>query len=116
MSKKILAVFLAVAMVFTFASCTSKNEDEKETTTSVTNQSETGKSDKSLRISYTKSDSLNPYKAETENNIVIADLVFDSLVKLDESFSPVLQIASSYEFTAKDKLVVNFPVGIKFSD
>lgn len=116
MSKKILAVFLAVAMVFTFASCTSKNEDEKETTTYVTNQSETGKSDKSLRISYTKSDSLNPYKAETENNIVIADLVFDSLVKLDESFSPVLQIASSYEFTAKDKLVVNFPVGIKFSD
>lgn len=113
--KKITALFLAGVIALSFAACSSGGESEEDTTVS-TQPADTPKSDTPLRISYTKSDSLNPYKAETQNNIVIADLVFDTLFRLDETFSPILELASSYEFTDATTLNVTYRSGAVFSD
>ena len=113
--KKITALFLAGVIALSFAACSSGGESEEDTTVS-TQPADTPKSDTPLRISYTKSDSLNPYKAETQNNIVIADLVFDTLFRLDETFSPILELAGSYEFTDATTLNVTYRSGAVFSD
>lgn len=114
--KKITALLLVAAMVFSFAACSSKNEEDAQSTTASTQPDETQYSNTPMRISYTKSDSLNPYKADTQNNIVIADLVFDALFRLDETFSAVLDLASSYEYTDTGTLTVTFRSGVRFSD
>lgn len=113
--KKITALLLAAVIACSFAACSSGGGEAEDTTVS-TKPAETQHSDTPLRISYTKSDSLNPYLANTQNNIVIADLVFDALFRLDETFSPVLDLASSYEFADSTTLNVTFRSGVRFSD
>lgn len=100
-----------------FSACNSRvqpNEPTHRLVTETTTEFATDTS--SFKLSYSQSDSLNPYKSETLNNQILETLVFDSLFIVDESFEAQPSIASSYSYTDEKTLVVTFPSGTVFSD
>ncbi|MGN1203027.1 MAG: ABC transporter substrate-binding protein [Eubacterium sp.] len=115
MHKKYVALFLAIAMLIScFTGCSADNI-ESEITTAVSTTAK-GKDNTTFKLSYTQSDSLDPFKAATQNNQVLATLVFESLFDLDESYEPVANIATGYAFTDKTTLRVDINPQLKFSD
>ena len=46
-------------------------------------------------ICYSSEDSLNPYKAKTQVNVLLASLLYDSLTVLDDQWQPQLSLAAS---------------------
>lgn len=118
MIKKIFSVLLcAVITAFVFTGC-SKKTPESTTNAPLVTQSTTKlvTDTTSFKLSYSKSDSLNPFKSETLNNQVLQNLVFDSLFVIDESYNAQPQIAGSYSYKDKTALIVTIPSGIFFSD
>ena len=69
-----------------------------------------------FRLSYSMSDSLDPYKTQALNNQVIQTLVYDSLFILDESYDAQPSVAESYTYPAPDKLYVKIKPNVHFSD
>lgn len=69
----------------------------------------------SIKIGYTSSDSLNPFFAETSLNVSLCSFAFSPLYKLDNTFSPVPEIASFYTYASKE-LKVSIQTGLYFSD
>lgn len=118
MAKKLTALLLSAAMILTvFTACSKqeKNPDQAPTVPQVqTNY--IPEDDSTFKLSYTQSDSLNPYDAVTQNNQLVAQLVFESLFSLDESYKSSLNIAESYKYTSSKTLEVTIPSGLTFSD
>lgn len=115
MAKKATALILALSLIITvFTACSSRNNEPVTTTA----ETETAKitDNSTFKLSYTQSDSLNPFKAKTQNNQVLASLVFESLFDLDESYEAVPNIATGYEYTDKTTIKVNINPGLEFSD
>lgn len=116
MTKRALALLLTVSMLVTiFVGCNQKKPEEAPTlvTEAVTN---VVADTESFRLSYSQSDSLNPYESDSLNNLVVEDLVFEPLFRLDESFEAEPEIASSYAYTDDHTLNVTIISGITFSD
>ncbi|MDE7124753.1 MAG: ABC transporter substrate-binding protein, partial [Eubacterium sp.] len=92
--------------------------DEPETTTAPPLQQKNfiPTDDTTFKLSYTQSDSLNPYECITQNNQLLAQLVFESLFNLDENYKSSLNLASSYRYTNSKTLEVTIPDGLTFSD
>lgn len=105
--KQALTVILCVLLSFSFASCTITNHSQESTSTKPESTTEFKTDDKSFILSYTQSDSLNPFEAETLNNQTLATLVFDSLFILDENFSAQNDIAASHKYSSNTTLSVN---------
>ena len=121
MMKKPLAVILAAVLItLVLTSCKAKTEPGAVTTTvspvSETTTVKPGIDISSFKLSYSKSDSLNPFKSETLNNQVVQNLVFESLFTVDESYEAQLQLAESYEYTDSETLLVNLRQDIRFSN
>ena len=121
MMKKPLAVILAAVLItLVLTSCKAKTEPGAVVTTaapvSETTTVKPGIDISSFKLSYSKSDSLNPFKSETLNNQVVQNLVFESLFTLDESYEAQLQLAESYEYTDSETLLVNLRQDIRFSN
>lgn len=115
MQKRYTALFLAIVMIIScFTGCSTANNQTVEKTTQPTTAKETD--DSSFKLSYTQSDSLDPFKSETLNNQVLASLVFESLFDVDESYEPIANIATGYAFTDKKTLRVDINPTLKFSD
>ncbi|MCC8073123.1 MAG: ABC transporter substrate-binding protein [Clostridiales bacterium] len=114
--KKYISLFLVISIIVgCFCGCTSQNDDsDASTTTEATTAKITDNT--TFKLSYTQSDSLDPFEAETQNNQILASLVFESLFDLDESFEPVLNIATSYSFIDSTTLQVNINPQLTFSD
>lgn len=117
MTKRALALLLTIVIVVAlFSGCKSKATEEvthqlvTQTTAQIVEDVD------GFKLSYSQSDSLNPYEADTLNNQIVQDLVFDSLFKLDESFEAVPEIASSYSYDDERTLRVTIVSGLKFSD
>ncbi|MFA9380317.1 MAG: ABC transporter substrate-binding protein, partial [Acetanaerobacterium sp.] len=68
-----------------------------------------------LLIPYDKDDSLNPYQATSALNLALHSLVYDSLVKLDNDFTPVMSLASDIDIDGT-RCTVTIKNGIHFSD
>ncbi len=117
MIKKYLPLTMVIIIIATlFSACSSNSAVQEspkliqETTTEfVTDTS-------SFKLSYSQSDSLDPYKSETLNNQILQTLVFDSLFIVDDGYVAEPGIATSYAYTDDKTLVVTFPSGILFSD
>lgn len=116
MAKKIISFVLAIVLVVTvFAGCSVKNSDNQssneivQTTKKVTDNT-------NFKLSYTQSDSLDPFKAETQNNQVLSSLVFESLFNLDENYEVITNIATSYEYVDGKTLKVAFNPNVTFSN
>lgn len=119
MAKRITAFILAAIMVaITFTACSGNgNSDESTTNPAVIEMQTVIQEDTTtFKLSYTQSDSLNPFEARTLNNQVLSQLVFESLFDLDDNFKASLNIASSYEYTDSTTLVVGITAGLTFTD
>lgn len=118
MAKRYIALILAVLLLVTvFSSCSSTSKDEPTTAiSSAKKNSSIPNDDTTFKISYTKSDSLDPFEAVTQNNQILSQLIFDSLFDIDDNYKANLNIASSYEYTDKTTLKITLKNGITFSD
>ena len=119
MIKRFTAALLAVVMLTAvFTSCAKKPKNAANTVTTPVN---TAKSDietdsSSFKLSYSKSDSLNPYESNTLNNQVLGNLVFESLFRLDEGYKLVPELAVGYSYADPVTIKVTIPSGREFSN
>lgn len=115
MIKKLIALLLAFTVIEScFSGCVNNSQNEPVTTVQTTTAKQTD--DVSFKLSYTQGDSLDPFKATSQNNQVLASLVFESLFDLDEHYEPIPNIASGYEFTNSKTIKVDIKPTLKFSD
>lgn len=115
MAKKYIAFFMALLMLaISLCGCTpSVNPSETTTAAAVTKKPT---DDTSFKLSYTQSDSLDPFKAKTQNNQVLASLVFESLFDLDSNYELVNNIATGYEYKNAKQVEITYRTDILFSD
>lgn len=112
-----IPVILIFITVLFFSSCSTEKQSENSISApSVKTTAAVETDSSSFKLSYSKSDSLNPFSADTLNNQVIHDLVFDSLFTLDESYNLQPEIASGYNYSDSLTLKVTIPSGIEFSN
>jgi len=119
MKQKIFAVILSLIIISTiFTACTAETPKPEETTAQVVNDSSAiiPEDNSTFKLSYTQSDSLNPFEATTQNNQILCQLVFESLFKLDENYKSALNIAASYNYSDSKTLNVAITNGLKFSN
>ncbi len=69
-----------------------------------------------LALAFNQEDTLDPFAATTQLNLYLSTLLFDSLVHLDEGFSPSPALAGSMEATDTTHLTVSLKAGAVFSD
>ena len=115
MSKKAVAILGVIALTAALLTgCSGDTPEQHElvlqTTAQVTEDTD------NFKISYSQSDSLNPFEATTLNNQTADDLVYEPLFRTDESFEAVPEIASSYTYEDANTLSVTIVSGLKFSD
>ena len=118
MAKKIILLILSAAVIITmFSACSAQTEEPENTTAPPVKQKNfIPTDDTTFKLSYTQSDSLNPYECITQNNQLLSQLVFESLFNLDENYKSSLNLASSYRYTNPKTLEVTIPGGLTFSD
>jgi peptide/nickel transport system substrate-binding protein len=116
MTKKYLSLILSIVLIISiFTACSATQQsDERKLVTQTTTEIVTDTT--SFKLSYSQSDSLNPFESQTLNNQIVEELVFDSLFTLDESYETQPNIATSYSYTDSKTLEVTIPSGIKFSN
>ena len=66
-------------------------------------------------LAYVEEDSLHPFRATTQANLNIVPLVYDSLVRLDSSFTPIPQLASEVAVNGQS-CTISLREGLVFSD
>ena len=117
MIKKYFSVFLLlVIMLLALTACSSNKNNPSSHTVITQAVTEVVEDPSGFKLSYTQSDSLNPFYSETLNNQIVQNLVFESLFILDESYEPVPMLATSYSYTDDKTLSVTIASGNKFSD
>lgn len=116
MTKRITSLILALLMLVTALSACSKPENGQTDTDVSQTQPAKITDDTSFKLSYTQSDSLDPFKSEAQNNQVLASLVFESLFDLDEAYELIPNIATDYEYTDSGAIRVQLDTNAKFSN
>ena len=121
MVKRITAILLCAAIIVAVFSACSVPEPEpdlvEDTTAPIASSVDSiPADDTTFKLSYTQSDSLDPYKAKTLNNQIIGQLVFEGLFKLDGNFNAIPNIAESYRYPDPKTLEVTIKSGLTFSD
>ena len=93
MFKRLTVLFLVFVFSFSIASCTTQTNIHQsvETPTITTTCAPTGVG--TLKLAFCANDSLNPYSAQSKMNKQLTSLMFDPLVKLDNSLNPNLVLA-----------------------
>lgn len=109
--KKTVSIFIIISLLLTlFASC-GKTETVEKTTSNTVTEVNTGST---LKLAYSKNDSLNPMVCTSVINSQVTKLVFDGLFKLDSSYEPQPQIAAS---AALGSTMISVTLNqVKFSD
>lgn len=116
MKKRIVALLLTICIIVTGVTACS-SADSNPQSPSVTEKT-TAKitDDLSFKLSFTQSDSLDPFEAETQNNQVLASLVFESLFDIDEGYQLTPNIATGYSYTDGKTIKVDINPKLTFSD
>ncbi len=116
--KPLAAILTALITVLCLTSCKAEVPQLLTTTAPPVSQevTENAIDVSSFKLSYSKSDSLNPFLSETLNNHVVQNLVFESLFTIDESYEAQAQLAESYEYTDSETLIVKLRQDIRFSN
>lgn len=116
MTKRCLAILLAVVTIICMlVGCSSKpneinNQIITEAPTKVTEDTT------SFKLSYSQSDSLNPYESKALNNQILQELVYESLFVIDEQYEAQPSLAIGYSYTDSKTLEVTIESGHIFSD
>ncbi len=109
--KGYFAVIIAIFLVFNIAGCKANPDTVSSEPEHIV---ESVKQKDYLTLLYSMSDSFNPYTVKTSINRQLCQLIYEPLVKLDNSFNPVLSIASDVKTEGKTCTVkIN---NYKFSD
>ncbi len=120
MIKKLFASALVLVLLgLTLTACAPvRNDDGGEATLNTVTEavSEPAPDTSSFKLSYSKSDSLNPFETTTLNNQVVENLVFESLFIMDENWEILPQLATGYQYKNAKTLVVKLRDGVKFSN
>lgn len=118
MQKRYIAFIMAIILItLTLTSCTSHQESNSKEATVPTETTQAKQTDDtSFKISYTQSDSLDPFKAKTQNNQVLSSLVFEGLFDIDERYEISSNIATGYAYVNSTTLRVDINPQLKFSD
>ena len=117
MIKKYLSLFLlVVVLVCSFTACSNSSSDQEEHKLVVQTTTELVTDTSGFKLSYTQSDSLNPFESDTLNNQIVQSLVFESLFVLDEGYETQPMLATSYNYPDNQTLCVTISNGNKFSD
>ncbi|MBR6531210.1 MAG: hypothetical protein IKT61_01760 [Clostridia bacterium] len=113
--KRIFASLLCVAMLITcFAGCDVKDKVKDTIGEIQTNKPDPGIDEISYTLPYLRTDSLHPYKCESETNRNLSVLIYDALFCVTNEYRAEAQIADSYELDGK-KLTVSLKA-VTFSD
>lgn len=116
MTKRCLAILLALAMAVSVLSACSKQENPADKLIITEAQTQIAEDTTSFKLSYSQSDSLNPFESKTLNNHIVQNLVFESLFVLDESYEAEPCIATGYSYTDTKTMVVTIQNGHTYSD
>lgn len=111
--KKTVAIVTALLLILTFSGC--RKNPQSDSVSSGTAPTQDIKNSRSyITLLYSSADTFNPYTAKTDINRQLCRLLYEPLVKLDNSFSPVYSIAQSVE-TVGTKCTVTLK-SVNFSD
>lgn len=95
MQIKRLAAFLTAVLMLMLSACLGQSPDSASSvSTPVSDSSATAET---LSLLYSMSDSLDPYKSETQMNRSLATLLYDPLFTLDTAFQPKAVLAEKTE-------------------
>ena len=90
--KRFVSIILILSLVIgCFCACGKENNDDDD----LNSAGETTVSTGNLKLSYSRSDSLNPFNCKTVINLQITGLIYDGLFKLDSNYEPQPSIAKS---------------------
>lgn len=103
MMRKIAAFVCGLVMLFSLSACKPNGQDSTDTPSTQSGQQTESKV--SVTLPYTAKDLLNPYLAKTKQNQELSNLLYDPLIKVDDSFEPIYFLAEKVEQTNK-KIVV----------
>lgn len=93
MLKKLAVVFVALCMLLSVTGCKKLEDNNTSSMPSTSEDTEALSNTISLLCCY--SDTLNPYTAASEINRNLTRLIFDPLIKLDNSYEPISCLAES---------------------
>lgn len=112
--KKILSLLISVILILSLSGCKSSVDNGSVSVGSSETTESTEKTREYITLLYSAGDTFNPYTAKTNINKQLSTLLYDSLIKLDNSFKAVYSIAKSVKTTGK-KCVVKLN-SVVFSD
>lgn len=116
MIKKLIILTLCLSFfVSVLSACSSQNSSDSN---DVLPQSAPAipNDDSSFILSYSQSDSLNPYESIAQNNQILSQLVFEGLFDIDENYHASLNLAAGYKYTNSKTLEVTIQDNLVFSD
>jgi peptide/nickel transport system substrate-binding protein len=106
--RRAVLIVLSALILFGTASCAKIGESNQPTTVltapKTTEKNSLGRG--LLQLYFSSSDSLNPYKSQTNGNRRLATLMFDSLTKLSPDLNPVLSLAKTVSVSGRSVTVV----------
>ncbi len=105
MGKKNTLVLLLICLICLCTAC-SAAPVEPDTSVSSAAEGEASPTTGTVSLAFSSTDSLDPYTAVTKYNKELCELLYDSLITLDENFSPVYRLASSVTLAGKNCTVV----------
>lgn len=95
------ATALLCAFVMLLALCACKPDGQESGAASSTASGKPHQASTTVTLPYSAKDVLNPYLAKTKQNQELSNLLYDPLVKVDDTFEPVYFLAQSVEQTDK---------------
>ncbi|MEE0946199.1 MAG: ABC transporter substrate-binding protein [Acutalibacteraceae bacterium] len=102
--KRLLSLFLIVTLCLcVFSGCKGNEVGNESGQGSATAQNQ---SDESINLLYCSNDTFNPYTLITKVNLELCQLLYDSLITLDNNFEPVYKLAHSASMEGKVWTVV----------
>ena len=107
--KKILCFVTAICIALCAAGCKGNNNTDTDSDNSVSNPSNSH-----ISIAYNSTDSVNPYEAKTDANRYLSLLLYDPLIKVNNSFEPEYCLAENVKIDG-NKCTVTL-VNASFSD
>ncbi len=112
--RKLVSIFLVLALLFAFCSCDSNNTGN-ETTTDESYVLPTPVVTSNISLPYTSATGFNPYKTESALNRDLLPVMYESLFTATDNGKGKAQLALSGEIDGKT-VTVKLLQGIKFSD